>query len=111
MLSTSSGNAVINDLSLGHLLYGLMAAFPVFFLPPLLSLVINYGQKPALMDEVLYTHIRWQRWSIVATLAMLAVSYIVPLVWLSIAMAAVAMLWYCHRVLKGWLLLVEGKRV
>ncbi|WP_394200119.1 hypothetical protein [Shewanella waksmanii] len=111
MLTTSSGNAVINDLSLGHLLYGLMAAFPVLFLPPLVSLMINYCQKPSLVGEILYSHIRWQRWSIVATLAMLAVSYILPLVWLSYGLASLALLWYCHRLVKGWLVLIEGKRI
>ncbi|MCG9695962.1 hypothetical protein [Shewanella sp. Isolate11] len=108
MTPLPSQNVVIDDHSLGHLLYGMMLAFPLFLLPPIFALVINCAQKHNKMSQLLYSHIRWQRWSIFTLLSVLVLAYSVPTFWLGMVLAVVSLTWFCHRTLKGWMALIDG---
>lgn len=105
---TTTCAAKIEDRSLGHLLYALMSAFPLLLLPTLLSLFINLAQKPASTPSLLASHLRWQRHSNVAFLGLLILGYSVPITGLSLAIYVFALLWFCHRIIKGWLNLLDG---
>lgn len=111
MITTPPQHAGIDDHSLGHLLYGLMLAFPLFLLPPLLGLAINCAQKSSKMSLLLYSHIRWQRWSMLTLLSMLILAYIVPQTWLAVVLSMLSLCWFCHRIIKGWMALVDGQPV
>lgn len=111
MVSTTSQPVVLDDHSLGHLLYALMSAFPLLLLPPLFALLISLGQKSDKMSSLLYSHIRWQRWSIVSLLSMLLLAYLVPQGWLTISLSLLALLWFCHRIIKGWMSLLDGHAI
>ncbi|QYK00629.1 hypothetical protein [Shewanella psychrotolerans] len=111
MISTTSSRIALDDHSLGHLLYGLMLAFPLFLLPPILGLVINCSQKSHKMSQLLYSHIRWQRWSIVTMLSLLVLAYIVSQTWLAITLVVLSLFWFCHRTIKGWMALVDGQPI
>ncbi|ABO22942.1 hypothetical protein SHLO109777_14265 [Shewanella loihica] len=108
MVSTTSQPVVLDDHSLGHLLYALMSAFPLLLLPPLFALMISLGQKGDKMSSLLYSHIRWQRWSIISLFSLLLLAYLVPQGWMAVSLSLLALLWFCHRTIKGWMNLVDG---
>ncbi|GIU24941.1 hypothetical protein TUM4644_19840 [Shewanella colwelliana] len=111
MHSTTSPSVAIDDHSLGHLLYAMMAAFPLLLLPPLLGLLINVTQKRDHMSPLLYSHIRWQRWSIVTMLSIIILATMVTQVWIAICLVILGALWFCHRIIKGWLQLLDGQTI
>ena len=108
MISTASARVSMDDPSLAHLLYGLMTAFPLFFLPTLLGLAINLAHKPLSAGEVIQSHLRWQRHSILGFGLLSAIGFFLSPLWLSVSIYLVATLWFCHRIIKGWLNLTEG---
>ena len=108
MISTASARVSMDDPSLAHLLYGLMTAFPLFFLPTLLGLVINLAHKPLSESPVIQSHLRWQRHSIIGFTILSIVGFLLSPLWVSVSIYVVATLWFCHRIIKGWLSLTEG---
>ncbi|NRD73100.1 hypothetical protein HQQ94_07575 [Shewanella sp. VB17] len=111
MISMTSEKVSINDPSLVHFLYGLMIAFPLFFLPTLLGLVINLYHKPVCVSLLIKSHLRWQRHSIIGFAILSGVGFLLSPLWLSVSVYLLATLWFCHRILKGWLNLTEGLTV
>ncbi len=111
MTSTTPQHVVIDDHSLAHLLYGMMLAFPLFLLPTFLALVINCAQKSNKMSELLYSHIRWQRFSMLLLFSLLVLAYSMTTFWFSAVVVLLALGWFCHRTLKGWLALVDGQLI
>ncbi|ARD21575.1 MULTISPECIES: hypothetical protein [Shewanella] len=91
------------DLSLGHFLYALMSAFPLFFLPVFFSLLINLSQTNIATHSLLSSHLRWQRNSITGLVTLLLIGYFIPLLWLSIPIFLAALTWFSYRIFKGWL--------
>lgn len=108
MISMTSEEVSTDDPSLVHLLYGLMTAFPLFFLPTLLGLVINLVHKPLCVSSMIKSHLRWQRHSIIGFAILSGVGFLLTPLWLSVSVYLLAILWFCHRILKGWLSLTEG---
>ncbi|QFU21751.1 hypothetical protein FM038_006020 [Shewanella eurypsychrophilus] len=108
MLSTPLHRASVDDPSLAHLLYALMSAFPVFFLPTLVGLFINLGQNTSCSGDMLSSHLRWQRHSIIGFMLVGGIGLSLTQVWLSFVICLTATLWFCHRILKGWLNLSDG---
>ncbi|MBW8183673.1 hypothetical protein [Shewanella nanhaiensis] len=111
MISTATEGAAIDDPSLAHLLYGLMTAFPLFFLPTLLGLAINLAHKPQGVSAMVQSHLRWQRHSMIGFAILAGVGFFLSPLWLSVSIYLVATLWFCHRIIKGWLSLTEGVEV
>lgn len=111
MISTDSQRVSVDDPSLAHLLYALMSAFPILLLPTLVGLCINLGQKTSCSDTMLTSHLRWQRRSIVGFILMASVGLLLTQSWLSLLICSVATLWFCHRILKGWLNLSDGMAI
>ena len=99
MTTTTTYAAKIEDRSLGHLLYALMSGFPLLLLPVLLSLFINLSQRHSQGNAVLASHLRWQRHSNMIFLGLLILGYCLPITW------------FCHRIIKGWLSLLDGLEV
>lgn len=108
MISTTSHRLTIDDPSLAHLLYALMTAFPLFFLPTLLGLIINLGQKSSSAGVLVSSHLRWQRRSTIGFMVLGGVGFSLSQIWLSAIIYLIATLWFCHRILKGWLNLTDG---
>lgn len=111
MTTTTTYAAKIEDRSLGHLLYALMSGFPLLLLPVLLSLFINLSQRQTLNNGLLASHLRWQRHSNIIFIGLLALGYWVPVTWLSLSIYLFGIIWFCHRILKGWLSLLDGLEV
>ncbi|WP_076407758.1 hypothetical protein [Shewanella sp. UCD-KL12] len=111
MITTTSQRVSGDDPSLAHFLYALMSAFPIFFLPTLVSLLINLGQKTSSSGELLSSHLRWQRHSIIGFMVLGGVGLSLTQIWMSLTVYLVATLWFCHRILKGWLNLTDGEAV
>ncbi|MGL5393569.1 MAG: hypothetical protein ACRDA8_19695 [Shewanella sp.] len=108
MTTTTTYGAKVEDRSLGHILYGLMSGFPLLLLPMLLSLFINLSQRPSANNPLLQSHLRWQRHSNIIFIGLLVLGYCVPLIWLGLSIYLFGILWFCHRIIKGWLSLVDG---
>lgn len=108
MTGTTSHAIHAEDRSIGHFLYALMCAFPLFLVPVLLSLAINLNQKQFTASSVMGRHLRWQRHSIMGLLLLCALGYGVSISWLSMALFALGVLWFSYRVFKGWLSLADG---
>ncbi|MGL4447734.1 hypothetical protein [Shewanella sp.] len=108
MTTSTTYGTKIEDRSLGHILYGLMSGFPLLLLPMLLSLFINLSQRPAAHHRLLQSHLRWQRHSNLIFIGLLLLGYVVPLIWLASSIYLLGSLWFCHRVIKGWLSLLDG---
>lgn len=109
--SNLSSEPLQEDTSLGHFLYGLLAAFPLLLLPSLLSLLINMLQREANLGEVLKSHLGWQRRSMFGLLAVLLLGYSLEAVWASMTLYLLGTLWFTARLFKGWLSLLEGRTI
>lgn len=101
----------VEDNSLGHFLYGLMSAFPLFFVPVLLSLWFNLIQKNINPDSVLGSHLRWQRMSIIGLCPFFIAGYWLSPLWLSLPMYILGVSWFSYRIFKGWISLNDGLAV
>lgn len=107
----SASNADVymtEDVTLAHLLYGLMSAFPLFFMPVIVSFWLNMSQKYVVADTLLASHLRWQKQSILGVIPVLALGYFVGPLWLSMAVYSLGISWFCYRIFKGWLSLHDG---
>jgi len=108
--STTHSEALpLEDKSLAHKLYGLMACFPILLLPAALSLFINLNQRQNTLSSVLVSHLRWQRWSIICMLLFMLVGYLSNQPWLSATLYVAGAVWFSGRIFKGWLSLIEGR--
>ncbi|MFQ6371309.1 hypothetical protein [Shewanella sp. YIC-542] len=96
------------DRSLGHLLYGLMCAFPLFLLPVVLGLLINFSQRHIAPLSLMGSHLRWQRHSSFGLLLLIALGYWTGPLWLSLSFFAFGVIWFSYRIFKGWLNLTDG---
>ncbi|MCL1123076.1 hypothetical protein [Shewanella surugensis] len=114
-LITSTSNLTVEklqeDTSLGHFLYGLLAAFPLLLLPSLFSLLINMLQREAGMGDVLKSHLGWQRRSMFGLLAVLLLGYSLTVTWASMTLYLLGTVWFTARLFKGWLSLLEGRSI
>ena len=108
MTGSPSQLILAEDRSLGHLLYGLMCAFPLFLLPVVLSLLINFSQRHIASTSLLGSHLRWQRHSIFGLLSLMALGYWSNALWLSLSFFALGVIWFSYRIFKGWLNLTDG---
>lgn len=106
-----SQSLALEDTSLAHLLYALMACFPIMLLPAALSLLINLYQPQQNPNSVLAIHLRWQRWSIIGMFLLMTTGYLATQVWLSAALYVIAAVWFSGRIIKGWLSLIEGRTI
>ncbi|MBE7215314.1 hypothetical protein MK852_19600 [Shewanella benthica] len=111
MISTTSERVSVDDPSLAHFLYALMSAFPIFFLPTLVGLFINLGQRTSCSGEMISSHLRWQRHSIIGFMLMGGIGLSLTQIWLSSIVYSIAIIWFCHRIVKGWLNLTDGAAV
>ncbi|MCH1928723.1 hypothetical protein [Shewanella acanthi] len=111
MTTTTTYAAKVEDRSLGHLLYALMSGFPLLLVPLLLSLFINLSQRQTSANTLLNSHLRWQRYSNIIFLSLLVLGYLVPTLWLSLSIYLFGIIWFCHRIIKGWLSLIDGLEV
>lgn len=96
------------DNTLGHFLYGLMSAFPLFFIPVLFSFWINLIQKGVNPNSLLASHLRWQRISALGLCLFLLIGYAANPLWLSISIYVLGVSWFSYRIFKGWLSLNDG---
>lgn len=108
MAGSLTKNAINEDLSTGHVLYGLMSGFALFFLPLFLALLINFMQ-PRANGTLLDSHLKWQRDSIMYFLVGCFVAYMVTGVWLALSILVLSILWFVYRIIKGWISLVDGQ--
>lgn len=106
-----SQSLALEDRSLAHLLYGLMACFPLFLVPAGLSLLINIYQPQQDPNSTMAVHLRWQRWSIMGLFTVFLVGYLASQQWLSTTLYVAGAVWFSGRVLKGWLSLIEGRNL
>lgn len=106
MALSTTDNALPEDVSPAHLLYGLMSAFALAFVPVVLALIINLSQKAS--GAVLSSHLRWQRWSMLGFLGTCVLAWFIPQAWLALTLVTLAMLWFANRIVKGWLRLADG---
>lgn len=111
MTQTSTQSLALEDRTLGHLMYGLMASFPLLLMPVMLGLLINLSQKQTATSLLIASHLRWQRHAILGFLGCLCIGYMLPQVWLSVTLYLLACGWFCHRIIKGWLSLLDGRVV
>ncbi|MDB2385779.1 hypothetical protein N9W21_00350 [Shewanella sp.] len=112
MGSTIHSDALpLADKSLAHMLYGLMACFPILLLPALLSLFINLNQPLHSLNAVLASHLKWQRWSTLGMLLIVTAAYLNSHVWVSTGLYIVGIIWFSSRIVKGWVNLIEDRRI
>ncbi|ABE56027.1 conserved hypothetical protein [Shewanella denitrificans OS217] len=108
-MSASNADVYLTeDVTLAHFLYGLMSAFPLFFMPVMLSFWLNVSQKQVPQASLLAAHLNWQRHSIIGVLPLLVLGYVAPQLWMSLVCYTVAISWFCYRIFKGWLSLHDG---
>ncbi|MGI2257774.1 hypothetical protein [Shewanella sp. GXUN23E] len=106
MAFSTTENALPEDVTPAHLLYGLMSAFALAGLPVLLALVINLSQRSG--GSLLGSHLRWQRWSMLGFMSAGILAWLLPQAWLAMTVITLAVLWFVNRIIKGWLRLVDG---
>lgn len=103
---SSTGNMLPEDVSPAHLMYGMMSAFALAFIPVLLALVINFSQHGS--GVVMRSHIKWQRWSMLVFLSLSILAWLLPQGWMGLGVFGVAVVWFVHRIIKGWMALADG---
>lgn len=109
MTYTTAENLQLEDVSPAYLIYGLMSAFALLFVPVLLALIINLSQGNR--GKLLSNHIKWQRWSILLFLLATSVCWSVPQLWLASSIFALASLWFVSRIIRGWMRLTDGQMI
>ncbi|MBV7314211.1 hypothetical protein [Shewanella sp. NIFS-20-20] len=109
MSISSTENVMPEDVSLGHVLYGLQSAFALFLLPVLVSLLINLVQRP--QGALLNSHLRYQRHSVLGLVFLLTLGYFAGQGWVGLLCYAAALAWFCLRIIRGWLSLLDGNTV
>lgn len=105
---TTPDRMITKDPSLVHLQYALMSAFPLLLLPLFVALIVNIIQKPLQFSDLIASHLRWQRNSMLCFLILAFCCTQLSELWISLTLLGVTCLWFCHRVLKGWLSLTDG---
>ncbi|MCL1141442.1 hypothetical protein [Shewanella gaetbuli] len=111
MTTQSLPTEATQDNTVGHFLYALMSAFPLFFIPVLMSFWLNLIQKNIQPNTLLASHLRWQRLSIIGLCPFCIVGYLMNPMWLSISIYLLGVMWFSYRIVKGWLSLNEGLMV
>ena len=107
MLSTSTPQ----DKTVGHFLYAMMSAIPLFLIPVLVSFWLNLIQKNIQPNSLLASHLRWQRLSIIGLCPFFIAGYCFSPLWLSITMYLVGISWFSYRIFKGWVSLNGNWRI
>ncbi|MGS0825261.1 hypothetical protein ACVBIO_05565 [Shewanella sp. 0m-8] len=106
-----SQSLALEDKNLAHFLYALMACFPIMLVPTALSLLINLYQPQQNANSILAIHLRWQRWSIIGLFLVMLTGYLCAQSWLSATLYVAGAIWFSGRVIKGWLSLIEGRKI
>lgn len=109
--SNTLSKQTTQDNTVGHFLYAMMSAFPLFFIPVLVSLWFNLIQKNIKPNSLLATHLRWQRLSIIGLCPFFILGYLLTPMWLSIPVYLLGISWFSYRIFKGWISLNEGVMV
>ncbi|UCX03904.1 MULTISPECIES: hypothetical protein [Shewanella] len=109
--STSTSTSTSQDNTVGHFLYAMMSAFPLFFIPVLMSFWLNLIQKNIKPNSLLASHLRWQRLSIIGLCPFFIAGYLLSPVWLSVSLYLMGITWFSYRIFKGWVSLNEGLMV
>ncbi|MGL4474767.1 MAG: hypothetical protein ACRCT7_10015 [Shewanella sp.] len=109
MSLTTTENVLSEDVSLGHVLYGLQSAFALFLVPVLVGLVINLAQRTP--GALLNSHLKYQRHSTLGLIGLMTLGYLMADGWMSVLLYATALTWFCHRIIRGWLSLLDGQAI
>lgn len=91
--------------------YVLQALFFLgLFFTPIMGLILNYIKQEDVQGTLLESHFRWQKATFWYGLLWLFLSSVLILFigWL---IALFAMIWYFYRIAKGWIYLVDGKKM
>ncbi|WP_025819607.1 hypothetical protein [Shewanella marina] len=101
----------VQDVTLGYLIYALMAAFPLLLLPLFAAFSINMIQQPAQQSPLLGQHLIWQRNSCIIFILLLLLVWSIHSTAGAVVLAALSISWFYYRVAKGWLMLSERKEI
>jgi uncharacterized membrane protein len=95
-----------------YAIYILQALFFVFWLPPVIGIILNYIKDEDVAGSWLESHFRWQKntfwygllWTVLGVLTIF-------LFFIGYAVLGIVAIWLIYRIAKGWIYLVDGKEL
>lgn len=97
------------DVTVSHLVYGLLLAgllHPIF---PILALLLGYYKSKEVVNTYLYSHYQWQLQTLWMFIVGLVLVQLMKLIYLGILANLCLKVWLCYRIYQGWVLLFAGK--
>ena len=91
--------------------YILQALFFVFWVPPVIGIVINYIKEGDVKGSWLESHFKWQKNTFWYALLWMVVGGLTLLIWIGHIVLSVTLIWFVYRIAKGWIYLVDGKEL
>lgn len=100
-----------NDRLAIHIVYALYAATVVSGFPGMLGVLLAYLKRDEVAGSALESHVTWQLRTFWLWLIMWMVGFAGLIVFVGWFMLIAAQVWLIYRIIKGWLLLADGRPV
>jgi len=91
--------------------YALQAASFLAGITFLVAVIINYVKRPDVRGTWLESHFRWQIRTFWFSLLWTVIGVITSYILVGYVILLAALIWFIYRVAKGWLRLLDGKRM
>ena len=94
-----------------HIVYICQALSFLFGITAVFGVILNYLRKDEVTEEWLKSHFIWQIRTFWFGFGVAIIGYFLTSVVVGFLILAINMVWIIYRVIKGWLLLYEGKKI
>ena len=91
--------------------YILQALYFVVLITPVIGVIINYVKQDDVRGSWLETHFRWQKTTFWYGLLWTSLGLVTLPFLIGYAVLAGATVWLIYRIARGWIYLVDGKRM
>jgi len=91
--------------------YALQAASLLVGITFVIAVIINYVKRPDVRGTWLESHFRWQIRTFWFSLLWTVIGVVASYILVGYIVLVVALIWFIYRVAKGWLRLLDGKRM
>lgn len=100
-----------NDKLAIHVVYALYALSVVMAIPGMFGVILAYLKRGDVAGCYLESHVTWQVRTFWTWLAMWVVGAMLVFVLIGWLVLGAAQLWLIYRIIKGWLLLIDGRPI
>lgn len=106
-----SNQAPVNDVTLGHIAYGLYAAGVIVGITPIVGVILCFVKRDEVKGSLLESHFTWLIRTFLWCLLFGVVGLVLMIVGIGFLIMLATGIWYIYRIVIGWLKLSEGKPI